>query len=351
MSKKLNPWEILTLTQEHYEFLKKEYNLRNISSELINNPTFIRRNLIVGHDNFDVWLRKAKEKKKVALVSGFMTSGFLHLGSLTVIKQMAYYQKEYGAEVIIPIADLEAMCVRKTDYSKVKDIITEFLAHFFAAGLDPKKTKVYLQTKNTEVLKEAALFTSKIDMPQLEKIYDRRLTLAEAFSSLVMAADILVPQLKGYEATLIILGIDEISHFVLTKNMISILGDEFYPPSITYNRMLTGLNGSKMGKSIPENSILLIDGLSKFKEKLLKLKNKELELDQNTGFNILEWYSEDDVLLNRILEIERVNKTEANNLAIDESIKLCRDLLEKHQEAYKENFEKAKRIAEKLIND
>jgi len=35
----------------------------------------------------------------VALVSGFMTSGFLHLGSLTVLKQMAYYQKEYGAEV------------------------------------------------------------------------------------------------------------------------------------------------------------------------------------------------------------------------------------------------------------
>jgi len=351
MSKKLNPWKIPTLTHQHYEFLKKEYGLVDVNFELKNNPTFIRRNLIVGHDNFDNWIKKAKECKKIALVSGFMTSGFLHLGSLTVIKQMAYYQKEYGAEIIIPIADLEAMCVRKTDYSKVKNIITEFLAHFFAAGLDPKKTKIYLQTKNNNVLKEAALFTSKIDMLQLEKVYDRRLTLAEAFSSLVMAADILVPQKEGYEATLITLGIDEISHFILTKNMISILGDEFYPPSITYNRILTGLNGSKMGKSIPENSILLTDNFNIVKEKLLKLKDKELDLCNNTGFNILEWYSEEDILLNKILELENGNKIEANNLAIDESIKLCKDLLKKHQKAYKDNFGTAKKIAEKLIGD
>jgi len=351
MNEKLNPWKIPTLTSKHYEYLKKEYGLKSIDYELKDNPTFIRRNLIVGADNFEIWLRKAEEGKNVALVSGFMTSGFFHLGSLTVIKQMVYYQKKYRANIIIPLADLEAMCVRKTNPQKIRKIVTEFLAHFFAAGLDSTKTKIYLQTKNTEVLKEAALFTSKIDMPQLEKIYNRRLTLAEAFSSLVMAADILVPQLKGYEATLITLGIDEISHFILTKNIISILGDEFYPPSITYNKILTGLNGSKMGKSIPENSILLTDSLSKFKEKLLKLKNKELDLFNNTGFNILEWYSEDDSLLNEILQLEKRNKIEANNLAVDESIKLCEDLLKKHQRSYKNNFKKAEKMAEEIISD
>jgi len=65
----------------------------------------------------------------------------------------------------------------------------------------------------------------------------------------------------------------------------------------------------------------------------------------------LEWYSEDDILLNEILKLEKKNKTKANNLAIDESIKLCKDLLKKHQKGYKDNFGKAKKIAEKLIGD
>ncbi|MCK5150021.1 hypothetical protein KAJ87_03805 [Candidatus Pacearchaeota archaeon] len=351
MVKKLNPWKIPTLTSEHYKFLKKTYGLKDLDFLLKSKPNFIKRNLLIGHDNFDEWVNKAKEKKKIALVSGFMTSGFLHLGSLTILKQIAYYQKKYNVDVIIPIADLEAMCVRKTKYSEVKNTIIKFLAHFFAAGLDPKKTKLYLQTKNIKVLREASLFTSKIDMPELEKIYGRKLTLAEAFSSLVMTSDILVPQMDGYEATLIILGIDEISHFILTKEVISLLGDEFYLPSITYNKILTGLNGSKMGKSIPENSILLTDTPKIAKKKLLQLKNKRLDLFQNTAFNILEWYSKEDSILNKIFEMEKDDKDKANNLAIDEAIKVTNNLLREHRKKCQKYLKKAKEITKILIEE
>jgi len=351
MPEKLNPWKISTLTKEKYTSLKKLYNLKDINFSLRDNPTFLTRNLIVGHDNFKTWIEKAKNNKKVALVSGFMTSGFLHLGSLTVIKQMVYYQEKYNADIIIPIADLEAICVRKTSNSDIKRIIVEFLAHFFAAGLNPKKTKIYLQTKNINVLKNAGLFTAKIDLPDLEKIYDRKLTLAEAYSSLVMVADILTPQTEGYESTLVTLGIDEISHFILTKKMISILGKEYSLPSITYNKILTGLNGSKMGKSIPENSILLTDTIETAKNKLIKLKNKNINLFQNTAFNILEWYSEDDSIINNIIKLEKKDKAKANNLAVDEAIELVADLLSKHQIKYKENLKEAKKLADNLINE
>mgnify|MGYP001564583241 FL=1 len=317
--------------------------------DLKDNPNFIKRHLIIGHDNFDVWLKKAKSGKKVALVSGFMTSGFLHLGSLTVLMQMAYYQKRYGAEVFIPIADLEAMCVRKTSSSEIRAILTDFLAHFYAAGLDMKKTKIYLQTKNLEILRKASLLTAKIDFSDLEKIYDRRLNFGEAFSSLVMAADILLPQEKGYEATLITLGIDEICHFILVKKLISLLGKEFYLPSITYNKILTGLNGSKMGKSIPENSILLSDSLPVAVEKLEKLKNKNRDLFENTAFNILEWYSDEDSNVNKVLECP--DKTEANNLAIEESCKIMSKLLSEHQRNYKKHYSVAKKLCDRLMKN
>lgn len=347
MVNKLNPWKIPTLTQEKYNELVSYYALKPFNFKLRRNPIFARRGLIVGHDNFLKWLRKAEDGENVALVSGFMTSGFLHLGSLAVIKQMAYYQKEYDAEVIIPIADLEAICVRKTDKSKIKEILIDFLAHFFAAGLSPNNTTLYLQSGNLEVLKQAGLFTGKVNLEDLDKIYDRRLSLGEAYSSLVMASDILCPQNSGCKGTLITLGIDEISHFVLVKQLIPLLGDNFYLPSITYNKILTGLNGSKMGKSMPENSIPLFDKPEVAKAKLLKLKNRDMELSQNTAFNILEWYCEDDSIITKILEIP--NRIEANNLAVEEACNVVEHVLIKHQQSYKSNLTIAKKLADKLI--
>ena len=349
MINKLNPWKIPTLTPKGYKELAEYYSLESINFKLKKNPTFIRRNLIIGHDGFLKWLKYANARKKVSLVSGFMTSGFLHLGSLAVIKQMVYYQKNYGAKIIIPIADLEAMCVRKTDKIKIKTILIDFLAHFFAAGLSPKNTLIYLQTKNLEVLKEASLFTGKISLEDLEKIYDRKLNLGEIYSSLVMVADILYPQALNYESTLINLGIDEISHFVLVKEIIPLLGKNFYIPSITYNKMITGLNGSKMGKSMPENSILLIDKPEIAKSKLIKLKNRDMELFQNTAFNILEWYCEDDLIIKKIIGLS--DKRQANNLAIDKACNVVENLLKDHQREYKKNFLKAKKLADKLMDD
>lgn len=345
----INPWKISTLTPKHYKILRKKYKLKEVDFKLKNNPNFIKRNLLVGHEGLNNFITKAKKGRKVALVSGFMTSGFLHLGSLTVIKQMAYYQKNYGVDIIIPIADLEAMCVRKTPLVDVKKRTIDFLAHFFAAGLDPSKTKIYLQTKKNDVLERGILFSSKIDLPELEKTYDRKVTLAEAISSLVMVSDILSPQTQDYEATLIILGIDGISHFNLTKKLMNLLGKEFYKPSITYNKIVTGLNGSKMGKSISENSILLTDDLKTIKKKLSSLKNKKHSLYNNPAFNILEWYSDNDSLIEEIKKTEKTDKNHANNMAIEASIPMCEQLLKEHQKAYKKNLKKAKQIANKLI--
>lgn len=349
MVNKLNPWKIPTLTPDVYTKLIKYYSLQPMDFKLKNNPVFVRRGLIAGHNRFLEWLRHAEKGEKVALVSGFMTSGFLHLGSLAVIKQMAYYQKNYNAKIIIPIADLEAICVRKIKKSEIKKILIDFLAHFFATGLSPKNTLIYLQTSNLNILKKASLFTGKVSLEDLEKIYDRKLNFGEAYSSLVMAADILYPQNFNYKGTLIILGIDEISHFALVKELIPLLENNFYIPSITYNKIISGLNGSKMGKSIPKNSILLLDTPEIARSKLIKLKNRDMELSQNTAFNLLEWYCEEDSVINKILSIP--NKKEANNLAIEEACKVIDKLLSNHQKRYKKNLSKAKKIADKLVRD
>ncbi|MDL1957622.1 MAG: hypothetical protein LWW95_11360 [Candidatus Desulfofervidus auxilii] len=344
MKKVFNPWKISTLSEEDYIFLKKYFNLSDFNFDLRDKPIFSKRNVILGHDNFDVWLKAANEGKKVALVSGFMTSGCLHIGSLTILKQMAYYQQKYNATIFIPLADLEAICVRKVRKEYIDKIIIEFLSHFYAAGLDLEKCVIYLQTQNVEVLRRAIFFTSNIELKDMERIYDRKMSLGEVFSSLVMVSDILYPQTLSYEKTLITLGIDEISHFMLTKELVKKLGYDF--PSITYNKMITGLQGSKMGKSIPKNSILLTDSPETIKQKLNSLRDKNFPLVRNCAFNILQWFCEDDSIIKEITEEKEVKV--ANNLAIEHAIEVTKHLLKQHQKRYEEFLEKAEEIAPTL---
>lgn len=306
------------------------------------NPIFSRRGVILGHENFDKWLESFDRGEKVALVSGFMTSGNFHLGSLAVLRQMAYYQKNYNADIFIPIADLEAICVRGTKREDIDDRIVDFLAHFNAAGLDVHKCRIYLQTQNKEVLRRAFEFVSKTSKADMDKLYDRDVTVGEAISSLVQVSDILYPQTMSYGSTLITLGVDEINHFIMTKHMANKLNPGSQHPSITYNRLITGLNGSKMGKSLPENSILLKDDKDSIENKLNLLRRTDIPLDRNAAFNILQWYCDDDRLLEKI-DISNMDDGSLGRI-VDKSIEVCSDVLEKHQKSYNDFLEEAREI-------
>lgn len=345
----LNPWKVSSLDEKDYHLLKRQFRLKSFEFNLINSPVFARRKLIIGHDNFDAWLKSAKKNKKVALVSGFMTSGKFHVGSLVVLRQMAYYQERYNARLFIPIADLEAICVRKTDEREVKKVLVEFLAHFHAAGIDINKCDIYLQSRNLDVLRQASIFTKHFKNKDFKRVYSRDLTIGEAFSSLVMVSDILYPQLLGYKNTLITLGIDEINHFILVKEIVKKINSNFIFPSITYHKLITGLTGSKMGKSIPENSILLTDSLKAAEDKLASLRDKNLPLAKNAAFNILQWYCTNDFIIEKILAEK--NEKERNNLAIDYAIRTIIGILGNHQEKYKKFLNKAEKMASNLYEN
>ena len=110
--------------------------------------------------------------------------------------------------------------------------------------------------------------------------------------------------------------------------------------------MITGLQGSKMGKSIPENSILLTDSLLTIERKLNSLKDKNYPLIRNCAFNILQWFCEDDSLIEQITEERDMKK--ANNLAIINAIEVTKDLLRQHQKRYEEFLEEAEKIVPTL---
>lgn len=338
LADKIDAWKIETLNEEDYLELKREYNLDDFDFSLKNNPVFNRRNLIVGHENFDNWLKHAREGS-TAIVSGFMTSGSMHLGSLAVVRQMAYYQKNYGTKIFIPIADIEAITVRNSQEKKVKEVMKRFLTYFSLGEIDLEESNIYLQSRNLETLRKAVIFTGELDIADVRKIYGRDISLAEIFSSISMISDILYPQIKGYDKTLTTLGIDEIDHFVLTKKLIDMI-DGYSMPSITYNKMITGLNESKMGKSLPDNSIKLSDSPETAKKELEKLKGKDGDLVQNAAFNIVQWFGSDDDL--REVRKES-NSKKANNMAVGKSIEIVCDMFSEIEKNFDKHYNKVEK--------
>ncbi len=344
----MNPWEMATLREKDYQQIREAFGLAPAEQDLSGSPWFIKRQLLVGQEGLSTWLNAATAGRAVALVSGFMTSGEFHLGSLAVLRQMQYYHEQYGARLYIPIADLEALAVRKIQKGDVGQTLTNFLRHMIAAGIDAQRANIYLQTGNAKVLAGGLLYSAHITMQDLENIYKRRLELGEAISSLVMASDIVDPLRDGCESVLIILGIDEINHFVLTKEVIRRVEPEFPPPAITYHRMITGLHGSKMGKSLPQNSVRLGESPDSMKQKLEKAYPAP-SLEGNWAWDILRWFCKDDALLARIGGCS--DAAEASRLAHSEACAFVPDLVGHHQSAFNDSRGAAEDIARNIIRE
>lgn len=252
-------WSVPKVDNLQYARMRAKLKINPFNFDLKERPNFSKRGLIIGHNNFDGWLELASNGKRVSLVSGFMPSGIPHLGTLCILQQMAYYQKIYNAELFIPIADIEATCVRNKSDKDIREITPKLIAHLMAAGVNIRNSKIYLQSRNIQTLKIALNLASFINKSKFEGLYGRKLNKGEIISSLAMAADIIYPESFKYDGILVTLGIDEISHAKLVYEIIKKRGFKNLI-SFTYCNLLQGILGSKMGKSVPQNSIKLDDG-------------------------------------------------------------------------------------------
>jgi tryptophanyl-tRNA synthetase len=258
---------------------------------------------------------------------------------------MKYYQEEYNANLFIPIADLEALAVRKTEKADVRRILTEFLCHIMAAGIQLNVCKIYLQTSNARALARSLLYAGRITMAELTNIYRREMELGEAVSSLVMASDIADPHRDGMESIPVILGIDEINHFYLAKELIRRMESDCPVVAITYHRMITGLSGSKMGKSLPLNSVRLNETPSSLRQKLSETLPLQ-SLDGNWAWDVVAWFADDDV-------IKQIGATpdprEAALIAHSKACELLPGLLDAHQQSVRRAEGIASAVAAKML--
>jgi tryptophanyl-tRNA synthetase len=216
------------------------------------------------------------------IFSGIQPSGELHIGNwLGAVQNWVTLQRSY--ESLICIVDLHAI-TSKYDPSTLAQRTRDMAIGLLAAGIDPSRATLFVQSHVPEHSELQWLLTSVTPLGELERMTQFK-DKAQRFESIpagllnypvMMAADILL-----YRADLVPVGEDQIQHLELTREIARKWnaefgrGESFFPepqPILTEAKRITGLDGqAKMSKSLG-NTIGLLDTPEEIWQKLRPAK-------------------------------------------------------------------------------
>lgn len=263
-------------------------------------------------------IRQAQEKKKV--YSGIRATGRLHLGNyFGALKGMLELQDQY--DCVFSVVDLHAITTPydpKTLKQNVRDVIIDYLA----AGLDPEKCLIEIQSLVPEHTELAYLLSTIYPVSRLEDLptykekkaqYPKYVNMGLLYYPVLMAADILL-----YKAELVPVGIDQEPHLEVTRE-IARKFNSMYPSTGSgsptfpetqrfttkgeYVPSLTGIG--KMGKSTEGSYINLTDDLETIKKRLAAVPTDSGDLGgevPKTGgiatlFSLLKLFDQNDLYI------------------------------------------------------
>ncbi|HXZ32385.1 MAG TPA: tryptophan--tRNA ligase [Terriglobales bacterium] len=216
------------------------------------------------------------------VLSGMRPTGRLHLGNYVgALQNWVRMQDRY--ECFFVIVDWHALTTDYADTSKIKENSVEVLFDWLAAGLDPKRSTLFIQSHVPQHA-ELHLLLSMITplgwlervptyKEQRENIKDKDLgTYGFLGYPVLQAADILI-----YKGEVVPVGEDQVAHIELTReitrrfNMFyNFEGKPVFPepqPLLTPAAKLPGTDGRKMSKSY-NNTIMLTDPEPVVRQKL-----------------------------------------------------------------------------------
>ncbi len=219
---------------------------------------------------------------KGRVLSGMRPTGRLHLGNYVgALQNWVGLQNQY--ECFFFVADWHALTTDYADPSAVKTNSIEVATDWLAAGLDPERSVLFVQSHVPQHAELHLLFSMITPLGWLERVpsyKEQQVQLAEKSLGtygflgypLLQAADILM-----YLADFVPVGQDQVAHVELTREVArrfnqfyKLDGREVLPEPqvlLTPSPQLPGTDGRKMSKSYG-NTILLTDPEPEVRQKL-----------------------------------------------------------------------------------
>jgi len=217
-------------------------------------------------------------KKKV--YSGIRATNRLHIGNyLGAVKGMLALQDQY--DCVFSVVDLHAMTTpydSGTLHMSVRNIILDFLA----AGLDPEKCALEIQSQIPQHTELAFLLSTIYPVSRLEDLptykdkkaqFPKYVNMGLLYYPILMAADVLL-----YKGELVPVGIDQEPHLEVIREIArkfnSVYGEAFPEPQRfkTIGEYVPSLTGTgKMSKTVEGSYITLADDLDAIRRRIAKV--------------------------------------------------------------------------------
>lgn len=304
---------------------------------------------------------------KKIILSGIQSTGKLTLGNyLGAINNWVQMQEEYDCYYMI--ANLHSLTIRN-DPETLRNNTLKVLAMYVAAGLDPEKNTIFIQSQVKEHAELGWIldcYTYMGELSRMTQFKDKAAKHADNINAglftypALMAADILL-----YQANLVPVGQDQQQHLEITRNIAErfnkLYGKTFTIPEGYYGKASAKIMGlqdptAKMSKSAtnPNDVILLEDEpdviVKKFKKAVTDSENKvRFDPENKPGVsNLMQIYSSITGL-----KMEEIEKEFENSGYGDFKTKVAETVvakLEPIQKKYKELLEN-KEYLEKIYTE
>ena len=208
-------------------------------------------------------------------------TGKLHLGHLAgALENWASLQDDYDCFYFV--ADWHALTSDYADTSGIVPSAYDMVTDWIAAGLDPERCTLYVQSLVPEHAELFLLLSMTIPIPWLERVptYKEQMeqlsekdlsTLGFLGYPLLQTADIII-----YNAQYVPVGDDQVPHLELSREIVrrfhNFFGELFVEPKplLTKIPRLPGLDNRKMSKSYG-NTINLSDDAETVRKKVMQM--------------------------------------------------------------------------------
>jgi tryptophanyl-tRNA synthetase len=230
-----------------------------------------------------------------------------------------------------------------------------------ALGFDPKKTHIFVDTKNAKTMYPHAVRVAKhLNLSTAKAVFGfgGETNVGLAFYTAMQSVLAFLPSaLSGKQIPCLVpLGLDQDPHFRVSRDILPKLG--YHKPAVLHAKFLSGLGeGGKMSASLPNSAIYLTDSEKVVSDKIKKHAfsggQKTAEEQRKLGANpqidvsyqwLQAFFEEDDARINQIHDDYKSGKlltSELKQILIDK----VNAFLSKHRE----EREKAKDKIDKFL--
>ena len=274
---------------------------------------------------------------KKIILTGDRPTGKLHIGHFVgSLRERVRIQNsgDYD-EMYIMIADAQALTDNYDDVTKVKNNIVEVAMDYIAAGLDPNKVTIFIQSEIPELTELTFYYMNLVTLARLKrnptvkdemvlKGMDNTIPMGFLTYPISQAADI-----TGFMATVVPVGDDQLPMIEQTREIVrsfnNLYGETLVEPKavLPQNKScfrLPGLDGkAKMSKSLG-NTINLSDDEKTLREKVFSMYTDPNhirvadpgQVEGNVVFTYLDAFATDEHIQKYTTEYKNLDEVKAH---------------------------------------